>query len=64
MTQNQFKCDKCSAVFYTQEDLENHNRTIHSRFRCDICGETFDSEHELETHSSVEHPQIQRPAKT
>ena len=59
MTQNQHKCEECGAVFYTQEDLEKHNRTMHSKFRCDLCGETFDSEAELEAHTSVSHPQIQ-----
>ena len=59
MTQNQYKCEECGAAFYTQEDLEKHNRTMHSKFRCDLCGESFDSEAELEVHTSVSHPQIQ-----
>ena len=60
MTQNQFKCEECGAVFNTPEDLEKHNRTVHSQFRCDICGETFSSESELEAHIGVSHPQMQR----
>lgn len=63
MAQNQFKCQECGAVFYTQEDLEKHNRSAHSRFRCDICGETFDSEAEFEAHTSIAHPEIQRSNK-
>jgi uncharacterized C2H2 Zn-finger protein len=63
MAQNQFKCGECGAVFYTAEDLEQHNRTIHSQFRCDICGETFSSESELEAHIGVSHPQMQRSDK-
>ena len=64
MSQNQYKCEECGAVFHTREDLEKHNRTMHSKFRCDICGETFDSEAELEAHTSVSHPQIQNSGRS
>ena len=60
MTQTQFKCADCDAVFYTREDLEQHNRTIHSRFTCDLCGESFGSESEFEAHTRVMHPEIQK----
>ena len=63
MTQDRYKCEECGAVFYTQEELEKHNRTVHARFRCDICGETFDSETEFEAHYSIAHPEIQRSKK-
>lgn len=58
MAQNKYECEQCGAVFYTQEDREKHNRTVHSRFRCDICGEIFDSEAELEAHNPIAHPEI------
>ncbi|HLO14038.1 MAG TPA: C2H2-type zinc finger protein [Anaerolineales bacterium] len=64
MTQNKYQCEECDAVFYTREDLEKHNRTIHSRFTCDICGESFDSENELEAHNQVMHPEIQKSDKS
>ena len=60
MSQNKYECEECGAIFYTQEDLEKHNREVHSRFRCDICGETFDSERELEVHNRITHPEIQK----
>lgn len=63
MTQSKYQCEECSAVFYTREDLEKHNRTIHSQFRCDICGETFDSETSLEAHSRIAHPEIETSDK-
>ena len=63
MAQNQFECEECNAVFYTREDLEQHNRTIHSRFTCDICGEGFGSQSEFEAHTRVMHPEIQKSSK-
>jgi transposase-like protein len=60
MSQNKYECEECSAVFYTKEDMEKHNRTVHSRFRCDLCGETFGSEAEWEAHNAIAHPEIQR----
>jgi hypothetical protein len=60
MAQNKYQCEECSAIFYTQEDLEQHNRTLHSRYTCDVCGERLDSEAELEAHTGVMHPQIQQ----
>ena len=60
MSQSNYTCDGCGATFYSQEDLEKHNRTVHSRFRCDICGETLDSETELEAHHRITHPEVQR----
>jgi predicted SprT family Zn-dependent metalloprotease len=61
MTENQYKCEECDAVFDRREDLEDHNRSIHSRYTCDICGEQLDSQPEFEAHTSVEHPEIQQP---
>ena len=62
MNQNQFTCEECDANFYSQEELEDHNRSIHSRYTCDICGEQLDSEAEFEAHTSVAHPEIQQPS--
>jgi DNA-directed RNA polymerase subunit RPC12/RpoP len=60
MTQDQYKCEECDAVFYRREDLKEHDRSIHSRYICDICGEQLDSQAEFEAHTSVEHPEIQQ----
>jgi predicted SprT family Zn-dependent metalloprotease len=60
MVQSKYQCEECNAVFYTREDMEYHNRTIHSRYICDICGESLDSENEFEAHTRVMHPEIQQ----
>jgi len=60
MAQSTYQCDVCNAVFHTRDDLENHNRTIHSRFRCDLCGEIFDSEAEFDAHLPIAHPEVQQ----
>ena len=64
MSQNKYECEECGAVFYTQEDREKHNRTVHSRFRCDICGETLGSETELEAHNRITHPETQKSGRS
>lgn len=64
MTQTQYRCGECSATFYSQQDLEEHNRTVHSRFICDICGETLGSEAELEAHNRITHPQTQKSSRS
>jgi transposase-like protein len=63
MNQSNYTCEECGATFYTREDLENHDRTVHSRFRCDICGETLDSETELDAHNRIAHPEAQRSGR-
>lgn len=30
MAQNQYNCEACGATFDTQEELEQHKRTMHS----------------------------------
>ena len=60
MPPNKYECEECDASFYTREDLEQHNRMIHSRYTCDVCGESLDSEAEFEAHSRVMHPEIEQ----
>ena len=61
MAQNQYKCEECGATFNSQAELEQHNRTMHSRFTCEACGQTFNSEAELEAHNRQMHPEMQTP---
>ena len=61
MSQSKYECEECNAVFYTREDMEYHDRTIHSRYTCDVCGERLYSESEFEAHNSVMHPEIKQP---
>ena len=61
MTQNQYKCETCGATFNSEAELEQHNRTMHSRYTCEACGQTFNSEAELEAHNRQMHPEMQTP---
>jgi DNA-directed RNA polymerase subunit RPC12/RpoP len=60
MAQNQYKCEECGAMFNSEADKEQHNRTVHSRYTCEACGEMFNSESELESHNRVAHPEHQQ----
>jgi transposase-like protein len=41
-------------------ELEQHNRTVHSRYACETCGQTFGSENELDAHNRDVHPEKQK----
>lgn len=56
MDQDQYKCDSCGAAFGTKEELEEHERMMHSQYKCEVCGQSFDSERELEAHNLAMHP--------
>ena len=60
MADNQHRCIECGATFHSQAELEQHNRTVHSRYTCDVCGETFNSENEFEAHNRITHPEGQK----
>ena len=60
MADHPYRCEECGATFHSGAELEQHNRTVHSRYTCDICGETFDSEKEFEAHNQITHPELQR----
>ncbi len=64
MSQTQYRCGECGASFSSQQDLEEHNRTVHSRFTCDTCGESFGSKSELEAHNRVAHPEVQKSGRS
>lgn len=60
MDQNQYKCETCGATFDSQEELDQHNSTMHSQYRCAHCGQVFNSEAEREEHNRAMHPEIAR----
>ena len=60
MAQDQYKCEECGAMFNSKKELEQHNRTVHSRYTCEACGATFNSESELEAHNRQAHPEMQK----
>ena len=60
MIPDQLRCSECGASFNTPAELENHNRTVHSRFTCATCGQMFDSEEELDAHNREMHPEKQK----
>ena len=60
MAQEQYRCGECGATFSNASELEQHNRTMHSRFTCEACGETFTSERDLEEHNRQRHPEMNR----
>jgi DNA-directed RNA polymerase subunit RPC12/RpoP len=59
MAQNQYTCDTCGEAFDTREELQKHERMMHSQYKCEVCGQTFDSEGELEAHNLAMHPERQ-----
>ena len=61
MAQNQYKCEECGATFNSTAELEQHNRSMHSRFTCAACGDVFESETELEAHNREMHPEMESP---
>ena len=63
MAQDEFYCDECRMTFDTQADLEEHNRTTHSRFTCEICGAILLSQREMEDHTRHLHPETERTAR-
>ena len=60
MTQNQYKCEECGAMFNSAAEREQHNRTAHSRYTCEACGQMFNSEDELEAHNRQMHPEMEK----
>lgn len=60
MAQDQYRCEECGATFNSQTELEQHNRTMHSRYTCEACGQTFSSERELEEHNTQMHPEMNK----
>lgn len=60
MAQDEFYCDECRMTFDTKADLDEHNRTTHSRFTCEICGAILISQGELEGHNRQLHPDVER----
>ena len=60
MAQDEIYCDECRMTFTSQDDLEQHNRRVHSRFTCEICGAIQTSEREMENHNRHLHPDIER----
>ena len=60
MIPDQLRCSECGATFNTPAELENHNRTVHSRFICATCGQMFDSEEALDAHNREMHPEKQQ----
>lgn len=56
MDQDQYKCGSCGAAFDTNQELEEHERIMHSQYKCEVCGQSFDSEGELEAHNLAMHP--------
>ena len=59
MTRNQYTCSECGKALNSQAELEQHNRSMHSRFTCEACGELFRSPDALETHNRELHPNRQ-----
>lgn len=60
MIPDQLRCRECGAAFNTPMELEQHNRTVHSRYACETCGQTFGSENELDAHNRDVHPEKQK----
>jgi transposase-like protein len=60
MAQNQYKCEECGAMFNSEAEREQHNRTAHSRYTCEACGQMFSSENVLEAHNRQMHPEMDK----
>ena len=55
-----FQCKVCEKKYFTEEDLQTHNRRIHYHledkvFHCDFCGKTLYSEQGLKHHLKLKH---------
>jgi len=63
MSQDPYRCKECGAAFSSATNLEQHNRTMHSRYTCEACGQVFSSEKELEEHNRKMHPEMEKPGR-
>lgn len=59
MAQDEFYCDECRMTFQSRDELERHNRSVHSRYTCEACGAIVTSQSELEEHNRHLHPEIE-----
>jgi DNA-directed RNA polymerase subunit RPC12/RpoP len=60
MTKNQYKCNECGETFKSDRELEQHNRSAHSRFTCEACGQVVNSAGELSAHNRQMHPEQEK----
>ena len=63
MAQDDFYCDQCRMTFESKDELEQHDRTVHSRFTCEICGAILTSQREMDDHNRHLHPETERTAR-
>ena len=58
----QYKCSECGEEFSTQEELDDHMKSVHGpppdHCVCPLCDAVFDTPEELEAHLRSVHPEL------
>lgn len=63
MAENEYYCDECRMTFQSPVELEQHNRSVHSRYTCEVCGAIVTSQREMEDHNRHLHPETENTTR-